>query len=131
MSGSGRSEATEQVILGLAQEVFTAIRKKDASSLERILADDFIHRSADGSESVKEEFLQGISAMPMEITSVRGEQQKVSVYGEVEVMTGIQHADWRQGDEAAGVSSVAFVDVFVLRDGRWLMVLAYGVELPG
>jgi hypothetical protein len=129
MGGSVGDEATEQIILGLGQEVFTAIRHKDVSSLRGILAEDFVHRSADGSESGRDKFLEGIGGMPLEVTSVRGEHLRVNVYGQMAVMTGVQHAEWRQGDVAEGVSSVAFVDVFALREGGWLMVLAYGVEL--
>lgn len=130
MSDSGRDETIEEVILGLGQEVFTAIRHKDVRSLRGILAEDFIHRTADGTESTREEFLSGVGGLPLEITSVRGEQLRVSVYGDVAVMTGVQRAGWRQGEEAEGVSSVAFTDVFALRGEAWLMVLAYGVELP-
>lgn len=127
------NEGVEQVILGIGREVFTAIRRKDVSSLARFLADDFVHRTPDGSESGREEFLRGVAEMPVEVVSVRGEHQRVSVYGDVAVLTGVQRAEWRQGGGAAGVSVVAFTDVFALRGGGWLMVLAYGVELqsPG
>ena len=130
MSGSSLGEATEQIILRLGEEVFTAIGQKDVGALRGILAEDFIHRTAGGSELGREEFLSCMSGLPLEITSVRGEHLRVGVYGGVAVMTGVQRAGWRQGDEAEGISSVAFTDVFVLRGGRWLMVLAYGVELP-
>lgn len=129
MSSSEHIEAVEQLILGIEQEVFTAIRQKDAVSLGRFLADDFVQRGPDGAEAGREEFLRNISAMPVEVVSVRGEHQRVDVYGEVAVLTGVQLAEWRQGDAAQGVSSVAFTDVFVRRGDRWLMVLAYGVEL--
>ena len=129
MSSSGQDGTVEQVIYGIGQEVFTAIKLKDLTSLRRILADDFVHRAPDGSESRKEEFLGGIGAMPLEVTSITGEHLKVSVYGDVAVMTGVQRAEWRQGDAAEGVSVVAFTDVFALREGVWLMVLAFGVEL--
>jgi ketosteroid isomerase-like protein len=129
MSSSGQGGAVERIIHGIGQEVFTAIRLKDLTSLRHILAEDFVHRTPDGSESGREEFLAGIGAMPMEVTDIRGEHLKVSVYGDVAVMTGVQHAGWRQEGVAEGVSSVAFTDVFALRGGRWLMVLAFGVEL--
>lgn len=129
MNNSGRDEAAGQAVHDIAQEVFTAIRLKDVASLRRVLADDFVHRSQDGAEAGREEFLAGIAAMPVEVTSVGGEHLKVSVYGDVAVMTGVQRAEWRQGDAAEGVSSVAFADVFALRGGSWLMVLAFGVEL--
>ena len=131
MSSSAHDKAVEQIVLGIEQEVFTAIRQKDVNSLGRFLANDFAHRTPDGSEAGKEEFLRSIAAMPVEVSSIRGEHQKVSVYRDVAVLTGVQRAEWRQGDVAEGVSSVAFTDVFTLREGRWLMVLAYGVELPG
>lgn len=127
---SSRDEAVERVILEIGQEVFGAIRSKDLASLGGFLADDFVHRTQDGAEAGKEEFLRGLGAMPLEIVSVRGECLRVSVYGGVAVMTGVQRAEWRQDDGAEGVSSVAFADVFALRAGRWVMVLAYGVELP-
>lgn len=119
----------EQIVLALGREVFTAIRDKDLASLERILAEDFIHRSADGAESGRDMFLQGIADIPLEMTSVSGEHLHVSLYGSVAVMTGVQHAAWRQEAGSEGMSSVAFADVFALRNSQWRMVLAFGVEL--
>jgi ketosteroid isomerase-like protein len=52
------------------------------------------------------------------------------VFGEVAILTGVQLAEARLPDHAPEESAVAFTDVFVQRDGRWLMALAYGVELP-
>ena len=128
MSNSAKDESNEQIILGICREVFEAIRRKDVVSLSRFLADDFVQRGSDGSESGKEGFLSGIETMPLEVISVDGEHLRVSVYGDVAVVTGVQHAAWKQ-DSAEGISSVAFTDVFTLRGGSWLMVLAYGVEL--
>ena len=119
----------EETILAIGQEVYRGIRLKDVESLSGYLADDFVQRRPDGSESNKEEFLRAISEMPVEVVSVSGEHEKVDVYGQVAVMTGVQRAEWRQGDEAKGISSGAFVDVFELRNGKWLMVLAYGVDI--
>lgn len=129
MSSSDRDGPIERIILGIEQEVFTAIQQKDVESLGHFLANDFVHRSPNGSEAGKEEFLRSISAMPVEVVSIRGEHQKVNIYGEVAVLTGVQRAEWRQGEVAEGASSVAFTDVFVMRGDSWLMVLAYGVDL--
>jgi hypothetical protein len=131
MDGSEPDKAIEQIILGIEQDIFTAIRQKNVHSLGRFLADDFVHRAPDGSESTKEVFLQNISAMPVEVSSIKGEHQRVDCYGEVAVLTGVQRAEWRQGEVAEGVSSVAFTDVFCWRGDRWLLVLAFSVDLPG
>jgi ketosteroid isomerase-like protein len=131
MTDSNNSSAdTNQIILKLNQEVMAAIKNKDAASLEPLFADDFIYRTHFGAEAGKAEFLQSIASMPLEILSVRGEELKVNVYGETAVLTGVQHAEARPLAGEAEESVVAFTDVFVKREGRWLMVLAYGVELP-
>ncbi|MBC8032455.1 MAG: nuclear transport factor 2 family protein [Pyrinomonadaceae bacterium] len=119
----------EQIVLGIEQKVFTAIQRKDVELLGSFLSEDFVHRTSNGSESGKDDFLRSISAMPVEVVSIRGEHQRVDVYGEVAVLTGVQHAEWRQGDDVKGISSVAFTDVFALRDGKWLMALAYSMDL--
>ena len=121
-------ESNEQIILAICHDVFEAIRRKDVVSLGHFLADDFVQRGSDGSESGKESFLSGIETMPLEVMSVSGEHLRVSIYGDVAIVTGVQHAAWKQ-DAAEGISSVAFTDVFTLRAGTWVMVLAYGVEL--
>lgn len=123
--------ADEASILRIAQETFDAIRRKDIEAINRHLADDFVHRTpGEEGDAQRGEFLNGLAEMPFKILSVRGERLKVSVYGDVAVLTGVQHArvELETGREAS--NSVAFTDVFVRRGGRWLMTLAYGVELP-
>ncbi len=126
---NSNNQSTEQTIIEIGHKIYAAIQQKDAGSLGPFLADDFIYRSADGTESRKEDFLRGIREMPFEIGSVRGEHERVSVHGNVAVMTGVQLAEWRQSETLHGVNSVAFADVFEWRDQKWLLVLAYGAEL--
>lgn len=117
-----------RIILGIEQQVFRAIKNKDIDSLGRFLADDFIHRSPDGTKSAKSAFLQNVASMPVDVVSISGEHQNVDIYGEVAVLTGVQRAGWRQDDGNEGVSVVAFTDVFAWRHDRWVMVLAYTME---
>jgi ketosteroid isomerase-like protein len=117
-------------ILALERDIMTAIKNKDAATLEPMLADDFIYRTHFGAESDKAEFLKAIASFPVEIIALRGEELKVNVYGETAVLTGLQLAEARPPEGKAEESAVAFTDVFIRREGRWLMVLAYGVELP-
>lgn len=121
--------SVEQDILRIGWQIFEAIKAKDVTTLGRFIASDFVHRSPDGSELDKAQFLENIRTMPVEVTGIRGEHERVRLLGEVAVMTGVQHANWRQG-ETQGISSVAFTDVFQLRGNAWILVLAYGVDLP-
>jgi ketosteroid isomerase-like protein len=95
-----------------------------------MLGDDFIYRTHFGAEADKAEFLRSIASFPAEILAIRGEDLRLNVYGETAVLTGVQLAQARAREGRAEESAVAFTDVFVRRDGRWLMVLAYGIELP-
>ncbi len=117
-------------ILALERDIMAAIKNKDAATLEPMLADNFVYRTHFGAESDKGEFLKAIASFPVEIIALRGEELKVNVYGETAVLTGLQLAEAQPPEGKAEESVVAFTDVFVRREGRWLMVLVYGVELP-
>ena len=117
-------------ILRIARDIREAIRNKDTVTLEPLLADDFVYRTHFGAEVAKAEFLKSIASFPLEILAVRAEELKVNVYGEVVVLTGVQLAEARAPESKPEESVVAFTDIFVKRDGSWLMALAYGVELP-
>lgn len=123
------NKQVEETILSIGHQIYDGIRRKDAAFLRQFLADDFVQRGADGTEASKEEFLRAISEMPFEIDSVSGEHERVSVYGNIAVMTGVQLAEWRQNETQPGLNRAVFADVFELRAGNWLLVLAFGADL--
>ncbi len=129
ISDSADADAISEV-LQLENDIMAAIKGKDAACLEPMLAEDFIYRTHFGAEANKAEFLKSVAAFPVEIVSITGDELKANVYGETAIITGVQRAEARIPEVGVEESAVAFTDVFVRRDKRWLMVLAYGVELP-
>ena len=121
---------TDAAILQIENDIIAAIKGKDAAALGPLLADDFVYRTHFGAEADKAAFLESIAQFPFTILSLRSEELNVNVYGETAVVTGVQVAEARPPEGETEESAVAFTDVFVRHDGRWLMVLAYGVELP-
>jgi uncharacterized protein (TIGR02246 family) len=121
----------ERDILEVEKNTFAAIQSRNIEQLEEILAEDFVYRSPGKDELDREAFLQNIAAIPAEILSVNGSEQRVSAFGDVAVLTGVQRSTVRLDDGREVANAVAFTDVFVRRDGRWAMVLAFGVEMPG
>ena len=117
-------------ILQIESDIMAAIKSKDAAALSPMLADEFVYRTHFGAEADKATFLESIAQFPVEILSLRGEELKVNVFGETAVLTGVQVAEARPPVGETEESAVAFTDVFVRQNGSWLMVLAYGVELP-
>ena len=131
MSDSTNNTAeTIELILGLERDIMDAIRSKNTTALAPMLADEFIYRTHFGAEASKPDFLQSIATFPMEILSLEGDELNVNIYGETAILTGVQRAQARPPEGQPEESCVAFTDVFVKVEGKWLMVLAYAVELP-
>src|SRR5436190_13090585 len=124
------TDSAAEAILQIERDIMAAIKGKDATALEPMLADEFVYRTHFGAEADKAEFLKSIASFPRKILSLRGEELRVDIFGDTAVLTGVQLAEARAPEGETEESAVAFTDVFVRRDGRWLMVLAYGVELP-
>ncbi|HLN99138.1 MAG TPA: nuclear transport factor 2 family protein [Pyrinomonadaceae bacterium] len=129
-STTNNSADTTDTILQIERRIMTAIKNKDALSLAPMLAEEFVYRTHFGAEASKSDFLDSIASFPIEVVSLQGEELKVNVFGETAILTGIQRAEARVPEGEIEESAVAFTDVFVRREGQWLMVLAYGVELP-
>jgi ketosteroid isomerase-like protein len=130
MTEPTNEEAADEEVLAIERQIMAAIRQKDTAALEPLLAEDFCYRTHFGAETDKAGFLQSVTSTPFEILSLHGEELNVNIYGDTAVLTGVQIAEARPPEGEKEESVVAFTDVFVRRDGRWLMVLAYGVELP-
>src|SRR5215468_11243194 len=109
-----------QAILLLEEEIFGAVKCRDASALERVLAEDFVYRNP-GQEVARDDFLKLCATFPYEITSIRGEELKVNVYGDLAVVTGLQIAETAGGEGQKEKSVVAFTDVFVNQEGKWML----------
>ena len=129
MADARRPGRTVESILRLEKAIMAYIRAKDTRALGRLLTADFVYRTP-GAEVSRADFLQGVASVPGRIISVGGEGLRVSVYGETAVLTGVQRARARAEDDTEQEGVSAFTDVFVKRRGRWLLALAYGVELP-
>jgi ketosteroid isomerase-like protein len=121
---------TQQALLLLEEEIFTAIKNGDTDALERILTDDFVYRSPGSQEVVKEDFLKLSASFPHKIVSIWGEEMKVNVYGSAAVTTGLQFAKTQTDEGPEETSVVMFTDVFVKQKGKWMLSLAHAVDLP-
>ncbi len=127
-NGENLTEA-QQAILLLEEEIFSAVKNRDTAALERVLTDDFVYRSP-GQEVARDDFLKLCATFPYNIISIRGEELRVNVYGNMAVVTGLQIAKSIGGEGEEETSAVAFTDVFVKHKGEWTLSLAYGVDLP-
>jgi ketosteroid isomerase-like protein len=120
---------TQKEILLLEEEIFDAVKSRNANALERVLTDEFIYRTP-GQEVDKGNFLKLCATFPYEIASIRGEELKVNLYDGLAVVTGLQYAKTKGDDGKEEMSVVAFTDVFVKQKDKWMLSLAHAVDLP-
>lgn len=97
------------------------LEARDAATLDRILAQDFLHPVTGGDVLTKDQHIAWVVGHPRpESTKVSFESLRVRLYGTVAIANGIVIA------RAPGQSPqrTVFTDVFVWRDQRWQAVNA-------
>jgi hypothetical protein len=99
----------------------------DSTTLDRILAPDFVHPVSGGLVLTKAQHIAwAVTHVPPPGITRRFEQMRVRLYGDVGIVNGIVVAT-QGGHETA---RTLFTDVFVYRDGRWQAVNAQETPAP-
>jgi ketosteroid isomerase-like protein len=129
-SGRGKSgkNPVEQTLIQMEQDWSQADIKKDAATLNRILAEDWIGIDFEGTVLNKAQALQGIASDSGSLASTVLRDVKVRVYGNTAVVTG---TDTEKGEYHGRDSSGKYLwtDVFVQRSGRWQAVSSQSTKL--
>ena len=118
-----KTKSMEQELIKLENEWGEALVKRDAASIDRIMADDYIC-IVDGSVFTKAQYIEYVKSSKEEILSLVIDEWKVGVYGDAAVVMGrttmkMQSAGKEMTDQ------VRFTDTWVKRAGRWQCVAAH------
>jgi len=93
----------------------------DRATLQRILADDFVHPVSVGVFLTKDQHIDWAVKHPIPPgRRQQFDQLRARVYGDTGIVTGIVTSSGQTGDRDRTI----FTDVFVRRDGRWQAVSA-------
>jgi hypothetical protein len=93
------------------------LHARDAGTLDRILADDFVHPVAPGLFLSKTEHIDWFTKhLPPASRKTRLDHLRVRLYGDTAIVNGLVIATDGSGKEQ---DRSIFTDVFVYRDGRW------------
>lgn len=112
-------EKNKQALIALEQEWLHA---KDAATLDRILADDFVHVVPSDHFLTKREHIDWFIKHPHpKGRHTQFDKLEVRLYGDVGIANGAVVAADDSGRE---LDRTMFTDVFVCRDGRWQAVNA-------
>jgi len=124
------SAATENVAATIGQlerDWVTAISKKDASVLERLLADDFVGTSPTAHTYTRTNAIDDIKNGKYAVDAMDLDEISVNVYGTTAVsFTSQEEKSHYAGTETSG--HYHFTDVWVKKDGRWQVVASHGTR---
>lgn len=118
----------EQTILRLERELSTANVHGDISTLDRMVANDYVGIEAIGRIETKTGWLDSIKSEALVVDAEEPSQMKVRMYGNVAIVTGHLSVRDKRGNKA-GHHEITFTDIWVKRDGRWQVVNYQGTMM--
>jgi hypothetical protein len=122
--------AAHEVLHVQRVDVWGAMRAKDPETWVRVLADDFVLRTPGEEDRDRSAFVDRMTSFPGEVVSIACHDLRADVFGTAVVVTGVQHAVLRMSNDARFEDFTMMTNVFELREGRWVMVLAHALSLP-
>lgn len=99
----------------------------DPAIIDQILADDFVGVAPDGVQYSKQDFIADTRAHPLGFLSNELDSIRVRFVGTVAIAQGSE--TFRRADSSQG--RFVWTDVLAHRDGRWVIVAAQDIMLPG
>ena len=125
---SQRARSDQEILIQLEQDWDAAFHRKDVGFIENVLADEFMATYGDGSRGDKAKELAIAATLNEQIESSTLDEFTVKVYGDTAVVWFTQHlVGPSQGQTLASASR--YVDVFVIRDGRWQCVASQSTRV--
>jgi ketosteroid isomerase-like protein len=118
----------EQVIRQLNDEWIKALVRRDGTSLERVMADDFFFTyPLEGDD--KAQFIADVTSGNLKIEHFSREQVSVRVFGNTAVLTARDSATWvYMGREITG--HYKNISVYSNRDGHWELCALQACPIP-
>ena len=111
-------------------DVWGAMRAKSPDAWMRVLAEDFVLRTPGEDDRDRSAFVERMTSFPGEVLSIACHDLRADAFGTAVVVTGVQHAVLRMPNDARLEDFTMMSNVFVTREGRWVMVLSHALSLP-
>lgn len=110
--------AASEALKQLEHDWVNAMKAGDTAKLNQIIADDWSGLGSDGAKSTKKEFLNNVKTGVSKVESFEFGPMDVMIMGTVAVVQGTDtEKSSFKGKDTSG--KWAWMDVFVLRDGKW------------
>jgi hypothetical protein len=117
--------SAEETIMRLEQDWAKAYLTRDTAMLDRILAFDYVALAPGGKFQSKMELMEEIRTGFVRYEAIENGPMSVRVFGNTAVVTG-SNAEMSSRLDMDTSGRYTWLDVFVLRDGRWQAVASQG-----
>jgi ketosteroid isomerase-like protein len=128
--GVARADApsVEQNLMQMERDWTQAGLKKDAATLDKIIADDWVAIGFDGKTVTKAELMADLKSGASATQSIELGAMKVRVFGNTAVVTGSDtEKSTYKGKDSSG--KYLWTDVFVMRQGRWQAAASHSTKV--
>ena len=102
-------------------DVWGAMQAKSPEAWMRVLADDFVLRTPGEEDRDRSAFVERMTSFPGDVVSIACHDLRADEFGTAVVVTGVQHAVLRMPNDATFEDFTMMTNVFVSREGRWVM----------
>jgi len=119
--------AAVRAVESIEEALASAWKNRDCAAWGALLADDWSVTHVDAQVITKPQALEMCRTGPPVTSTV--DQLSVRVYGDTAIATGRTTATAATTPPQTVV--LRFTDVFVRRDGRWLVVASHATQVPG
>ncbi len=118
----------EQKLRQLNDEWVKALVRRDAATLDRIMADDFVFTyPLEGDD--KATFISDVASGDVLVEYLNRENVSVRIWGKTAVVTGRDSVNWSyEGRELAGHYKV--INVYANRNDQWQLVAVQACPIP-
>jgi len=130
------SLCTRYALAGAEQDVdrmedrrYYAMMIGDLPGLAEILADEFIYHQPTGKVATKTSFIEQFKSGDVKINEAKRYDVTIHVYGDMATAMGMTHLDLVLKGERRQVE-LRYLNVWVLRDGRWQLVARQSAFVP-
>jgi len=120
--------AEEQAVMKAERDLYDALVKGDAKTVDRILADDMTEVTVWGYVSNKQSTMNYLK--PRNDIAFNISEMKVRIYGNAAVVTGLMNVRYKVEGKGQQTDYVQFTDTFVKNKNGWQMVATQQNTIP-
>jgi ketosteroid isomerase-like protein len=118
----------QQVLIKLERDWDAAFHRKDVAFIDSVLAEEFVSTYGDGSRGDRAKELKLAAEFNQQIDSSTLDEFVVKVYGDTAVVWFTQRLVGPSKGQPLTLT-YRYVDVFVMRDGRWQCVASQSTKV--